>query len=239
MKLLQVALLGCTAAVASVLVTDQKPLHAPAPISIPSGISLDDSTDDWWLQQTDFLKTTFQDTIDTIEAVVDATVSATSKLRNKVLTELRDISRENQHLFIHGDGNEPQTIYDFITNSPQTTIVAKFVADSEYLTNLLNSTNDLHTLFVPTDEAFRHLPKHDDLPKEVITSLIEYHIAPGKYEAKKVFSSYTVPTLRKEKTMGGEAQRLRPSISWKGAKLNFYSSIIGVDIVSFSYSSSF
>lgn len=98
----------------------------------------------------------------------------------------------------------------------------------------LNSTHANYTVFAPTDKAFEKIPKHPDHEpsKELIESILKYHVSPDFYPAQRVLVTHTVPTLLESDSLGSEPrpQRLAFKINLKGLTVNFYSRIVAVNI---------
>ncbi|KAL4895769.1 FAS1 domain-containing protein [Aspergillus ambiguus] len=125
------------------------------------------------------------------------------------------------------------TIYELIAASKYTTILAKIINEDEELVQLLNSTRANHTVFAPTDEAFKKIPHHHhhEPSKELIRAVMRYHIAPGIYTAPQIFHSHTVPTVLESPDLGDKLpQRLAVRVRWKGLTVNYYSRIVAIDI---------
>lgn len=85
----------------------------------------------------------------------------------------------------------PSTHFDSIaTNHPELTIFVALVNKAK-LKDLFNGTGPF-TVFAPTDEAFKKLgqKKLDELSKpenqDELSSLLIYHVVPGKYMAKNL-----------------------------------------------------
>jgi hypothetical protein len=113
------------------------------------------------------------------------------------------------------------TIYEAISKSKYTTIFAKYVDEDGDLVSLLNSTKANYTLFVPTDEALKKLPKDFDPPKEVVKKVLQYHLAPGLLPSYKLAWLHTVPTTFIPKQLGGFPQRVKASfVPFFGLKIN-------------------
>jgi len=126
-----------------------------------------------------------------------------------------------------------KTVYELIASSKYTTKLAKLINEYPDLVKALNGTAANFTIFAPTDEAFEKIPKHhkDHKPsKEIIEKILSYHVSTDFYPAGRVLVSHTIPTLLKEEALGGESQRLRVGLGWKGLAVNFYSRIVAVNI---------
>ncbi|KAL4914888.1 Fasciclin domain-containing protein [Aspergillus aurantiobrunneus] len=155
--------------------------------------------------------------------------------------------------------NNPQTIYQLISDSKYTTILAKIIDEDRELVEYLNSTDHKFTFFAPTDYAFRKIPhrhrhRHHDndndngngdddhrIPKEVIRAILRYHSSPEVLNAAKLFHSHTIPSALDDPLLGtrpsssnkdkeGLPQRLAVRAGFKGLTLNFHSHIIAPDI---------
>jgi Fasciclin domain len=133
----------------------------------------------------------------------------------------------------HHDHPKPnETIYQLISKSKYTTKLAKLIDEDADLVKLLNSTKANHTIFAPTDFAFKKIP--DDAPKppkEVIKKVLLYHVAPGLYPAGRVLFDHTVPTALEEPLLGDAPQRIAARLGFRGLTLNFYSRVIAANIV--------
>lgn len=131
----------------------------------------------------------------------------------------------------HGKPNE--TVYQLIAGSKYTTKLAKLINQFDDLVQLLNGTAANYTVFAPTDKAFEKIRKHHPKPsKEFLKELLTYHVSSDFYPAGRVLVSRTIPTLKKEETLGG-VQRLSTQIGLRGLTVNFYSRIVAIDIVSY------
>ena len=126
------------------------------------------------------------------------------------------------------------TTYELIAKSNYTKKFFKLVKEHEKFGKLLNSTDQNYTLFVPTDEAFEHIP-HDKKHKpsdEFVEDVLNYHLGVGEYPASRILFTHTVPTTLKEKLLGDKPQRLRTSVGLSGVRVNLYSKVIAVNFVS-------
>lgn len=131
----------------------------------------------------------------------------------------------------HGKPNS--TVYELISKSKYTTKLAALIAEDSELVELLNSTKANFTVFAPTDAAFAKIPEHAPKPsKEFIKKVLLYHVSPGLFPAGKLLFSHTVPTLLNETLLGDKAQRLSAHLQFGGVKINYYSKVVAVNIVS-------
>ncbi len=130
-----------------------------------------------------------------------------------------------------GDHTENRTIYQLISTNRHTTKFAELLSEYEDLIDLLNSTKANHTLFVPVNEAFSHIPDHKKPSKKFIEDVLRYHITHGLYPAAKILATHTLPTALEEKLLGGRAQRLRVRVGITGLRVNFYSKVIFANAV--------
>ncbi|KAL2823416.1 Fasciclin domain-containing protein [Aspergillus cavernicola] len=114
-----------------------------------------------------------------------------------------------------------KTIYQLISESRYTTILAKIIDEDSELVDYLNSTDHNFTFFAPTDYAFRKIPchrHHDDdddddkgddgddgdhrIPKEVVRALLRYHSSPDVLSAVQLFHSHTIPSALEDPLLG-------------------------------------
>jgi len=106
------------------------------------------------------------------------------------------------------------------------------INDDPDLVKLLNSTKANHTLFVPTDYAFKRVPKKIDIPKDVIKKIILYHVSPGLWPTFGLLFQHTAPTELKLPTLGDNPQRLLAK--WlgpiRGVRINYYSKVVAGNI---------
>ncbi|CBF88824.1 hypothetical protein AN0768.2 [Aspergillus nidulans FGSC A4] len=152
-----------------------------------------------------------------------------------------------------------KTIYQLISESKYTNILAKIIDQDPKLVEFLNSTHHKITVFAPTDDAFRkilhhHHHRHHDghdgngherdgdgdkdhhIPKEVIRYFASYHSSPEILTAAKLFHAHTVNSALNDSLLGtdkhdnGLPQRLAVRAGFKGLTINFYSHVVAADI---------
>ena len=111
------------------------------------------------LPSKDALVSTIGETADRLASAFDSAVDAVEDARHELSDKLTDI------LSGHDDDDKHKhhhlTIYELIQHSEYTTKFAKIVDEHPSIVKLLNSTKANHTLFVPTDAAFKDVP-HDE-----------------------------------------------------------------------------
>ncbi|OBR12877.1 Fasciclin domain-containing protein [Colletotrichum higginsianum IMI 349063] len=180
----------------------------------------------WWdrVPSKDSIVNTVEDGIDSLSAHIES-----------ALHSLEDtVENKFDHLLEEEVFNEPRpsskTIYELISESEHTTEFAKLVEGYEDIVKVLKSTEANHTLFVPTNSAFEHIPKHKKPGKEVIEAILKYHVGVGEYDAKRVLHTHTLPTLLNEPFLGDKPQRLRTSVGLGGVRINFYAKVVAVNI---------
>jgi uncharacterized surface protein with fasciclin (FAS1) repeats len=134
----------------------------------------------------------------------------------------------------HGKPHHPHvsnlTVYELINKSKYTTELAKIINEYPELVELLNGTKANYTLFAPTDEAFKKLPKNGKEPsKEYIKGALLHHISDQFYPKGRLLHSYTLPTLYKPDNLGHE-QRLTVRFTLHGPAIDFYSHLVATNI---------
>jgi uncharacterized surface protein with fasciclin (FAS1) repeats len=123
------------------------------------------------------------------------------------------------------------TLYELISKSKYTTKAAKLIDEFPEIVKALNSTAHNYTIFVPTDRAFKKIPKHAPKPsKKVLKAFLEYHASKEFFPARRVLASTTIPTALKDEAIGGFPQRLSTQVGLRGLTINFYSRVVAVNI---------
>ncbi|KAK3336872.1 fasciclin domain family [Cercophora scortea] len=131
----------------------------------------------------------------------------------------------------HGHHGDPtKTVYELIKESKYTQRFAELISEYGDIKELLEDTKKNRTLFVPTDRAFEHIPKHKKPSKEFILALLKYHVVPGSYPVKRILFTHTVPTELELDSLDDHPQRLRIGVSLFGVYLNFYSKVVAANI---------
>jgi len=214
-----IAALSCVAVANAFILPDPK-------IFEQSAIKNDDRRS-WWdrVPSKDSIVNTVEDGVDSLSAHIEG---ALHTLEDTVENKIEDLFEA--HLLNEPDISD-KSIYELISECEHTTEFAKLVNDYEGIVEVLKSTKANHTLFVPTNSAFEHIPKHHKKPsKEAIEAILKYHIGIGDYDAKRVLRTHTIPTLLDEPLLGGKPQRLRTSVGLGGVRVNFYAKVVAVNI---------
>jgi hypothetical protein len=185
---------------------------------------------------------------DTLDYLPQAVRGGIHKLEDKFYDDLDTLSEEDEDdeydigfpLAKPHDGDKKHghhlanlTIWEIISKSNHTTKFAKIVSEHEGIVELLNSTKANHTLFVPVDSAFKHIPEDHEKPSdEFVEALLKYHIGLDAYPARDVITAHTLPTVLNESWLGDKPQRLRTRVGLGGWNVNFYSKIVAANLVS-------
>lgn len=150
-------------------------------------------------------------------------------------TEGEDDSEADRPRHGHKPHRSNETIYEIIKKSKYTTKFAKLIEDFPHVVELLKCTDSGNlTLFVPTDKAFERIPDHGKdkkPPKEVVEAMLKYHVGIGFYPAGRILHTHTIPTAYKESWLGGHHQRLRARVGLGGVRINFFSKVVGANLV--------
>lgn len=123
------------------------------------------------------------------------------------------------------------TLYEMISQDEHCTVFAKFLSEFDDIVKKLNSSSSTHSVFVPTDAAFKKFSDLPNPPRKYLRSFVEYHVSPDLLPVRKVFSSRTIPTLLEENELGPYPQRISIQLGIRGLTLNYMSHVIRPDIV--------
>lgn len=158
------------------------------------------------------------------------------ELAQTVVEHDLDISTDDSGSYqvesLFGSHKPHHTIYEKIKKNKHSKIFAKLVDEFDDIVKKLNSSSSTHTVFVPSDKAFKKFHRHPRPPKEFLKAFVEYHISPECLSAKKIFSMRTIPTcLEDHKELGHYPQRISTQFGLRGLTLNFLSHIVKSNIV--------
>lgn len=128
------------------------------------------------------------------------------------------------------------TMWDLISKSRHARRFYELVKGDQDVVNMLRDEKHNHTVFVPSNRAFRLLDKftkRHDLPRKLIHQVLLYHIAPGVHRSQDLRYHNTLETSLPDGDLGNNMhQRLRVGLNRDGPSLNFYSQFTMFDIVS-------
>ena len=234
----------------------QAPLSSGGSSSVPSEDAGDSTPQSWWdslMSSKDDVFSTLGEVQDSLTESFNDAIDAVNELGASVKDQLNEAAADaldgghhggdgghhkkpHRH---HGGGGKHDfpdlTIYQLISLSNYTKKFAKLVDEYPSVVKVLNGTKANYTLFVPLDEAFDHIPDDDDHKpsKEQIETALMYHVGLGRYPAKRLLFTHTLPTALEEGFLGDEAQRIRISGGLlSGLRANFITKVIPVDVVS-------
>ena len=132
--------------------------------------------------------------------------------------------------------NPNKTVYELIAESKYSTKLAELISEDQELVDLLNGTTANFTVFVPIDKAFDKIPEEGKkVLKERAREILSYHISPNFYPAGRILVTRTVPTLLEGKYLSRDPkvtpQRLSTNIGLRGLTVNYYSRVVGANLV--------
>ncbi|VUC28467.1 unnamed protein product [Clonostachys rosea] len=232
MKSAALCLLAASSSLAAVLPGPpvQVPLGGVNPTSHShhGGHGADDESQqsllDSWFETLQPVKDSITSVIDDATDELASAASTLNGFKDDMFRKLQDATDQAKREF------PDLTIYELIQLSNHTKKFAKALDKFPHVVKILNGTETNHTLFVPIDEAFEHLPDHEPPSKEYIEAALKYHIGLGDYPVPRLLSTNTLPTAYNERGLGGEPQRLRTRVSLAGVTVNFYSKVVAADI---------
>ncbi|ROW02963.1 hypothetical protein VSDG_01762 [Cytospora chrysosperma] len=192
-----------------------------------------------WLPSADSISSSVHNTVDslssTIEDAIDNVKGTFEAELESLFDEEEDYGMDSSSIDVsnrphHGHKKSEKTIYQLISECKYTSKFAKLVDEYDDIVQLLNGTSANYTLFVPVDDAFKHIPEDKKPSKEFVEAVLKYHIGLGLYPAGRVLVTHTLPTALNEPFLGGKPQRLRTSVGLlSGVRVNFYSKVVAVD----------
>lgn len=97
-----------------------------------------------------------------------------------------------------------QTTWELIQQNPHTSRLAELIANDKDLIELLRK-NENHTVFAPTNQALDQL---EHLPEKAMSSLLRYHIVPGRVHIDDLALHQTLATKLTEGSLGKLPQRI-------------------------------
>lgn len=170
--------------------------------------------------------------LDDLASLGEDSLSSLEDAASSILdTALGAYAGGNRHHH-HPPPTEGLTIWEILEKSEHGTTFASLIKEYDDLVEILSSTDKNHTVFVPTDAAFDKIRKdhHEKPSREDLEDFLRNHIVPGNVEAKQMWHRNTLPTLLKEKALGGDPQRLRVRFGLRGVNINVHSRVVVADV---------
>lgn len=114
-----------------------------------------------------------------------------------------------------------------------TSRLAELLADDKDLVKILNSTTANHTFFALTNHALEGLPRRNSPNPKFMSSLLRYHILPGRLSIEHIAGHGTLPTKLTEPALESRLpQRIVVREHHNGVMLNRGSRVVAADMVS-------
>ncbi|KAJ5961265.1 uncharacterized protein N7479_008415 [Penicillium vulpinum] len=125
-----------------------------------------------------------------------------------------------------------RTTWELIKECEHTSRLAELIADDKALIEILNSTTGNHTFFAPTNHVLEKLPRERNGPSsKFMSSLLRYHILPGRFSIHHVAGHQTLATKLEEPALGFNLpQRIAVRQHHDGVVLNGKSRVVGADM---------
>lgn len=126
-----------------------------------------------------------------------------------------------------------KTTWELIKTNEHTSRLADLLADDKDLIEILNSTAANHTFFALTNRALEGLPRRNGPNPKFMSSLLRYHILPGRLSIDHIAGHGTLPTKLTEPALESRLpQRIVVREHHNGVMLNRRSRVVGADMVS-------
>ncbi|CAI7632031.1 unnamed protein product [Penicillium viridicatum] len=124
-----------------------------------------------------------------------------------------------------------KTTWELIKTNEHTSRLAELLADDKDLIEILNSTTANHTFFALTNRAIEGLPRRNGPNPKFMSSLLRYHILPGRLSIEHIAGHGTLPTKLTEPALESKLpQRIVVREHHNGVMLNRRSRVVGADM---------
>ncbi|CAI7608455.1 unnamed protein product [Penicillium glandicola] len=124
-----------------------------------------------------------------------------------------------------------KTTWELIQESEYTSRLAELIADDNDLIEIFNSTTANHTFFALTNHALERLPRRNGHSPKFMSSLLRYHILPGRVSIHNIGGHQTLPTKLTEPALESDLpQRIVVREHHDGVVLNGRSRVVGADM---------
>lgn len=126
-----------------------------------------------------------------------------------------------------------KTTWELIKSNEHTSRLAELLTDDKDLVDILNSTEANHTFFALRNHALEGLPRRNGPNPKFMSSLLRYHILPGRLSIEHIVSHGTLPTKLIEPALESRLpQRIVVREHHNGVMLNRRSRVVAADMVS-------
>ncbi|KAJ5407172.1 hypothetical protein N7465_008456 [Penicillium sp. CMV-2018d] len=124
-----------------------------------------------------------------------------------------------------------KTTWELIKTNEHTSRLAELLADDKDLIEILNSTTANHTFFALTNRALEGLPRRNGPNPKFMSSLLRYHILPGRLSIEHIAGHGTLPTKLTEPALESKLpQRIVVREHHNEVMLNRRSRVVGADM---------
>ncbi|KAJ5615241.1 hypothetical protein N7537_000355 [Penicillium hordei] len=124
-----------------------------------------------------------------------------------------------------------KTTWELIKSNEHTSRLAELLVDDKDLIEILNSTTANHTFFALTNRALEGLPRRNGRNPMFMSSLLRYHILPGRLSIEHIAGHGTLPTKLTEPALESRLpQRIVVREHHNGVMLNRRSRVVGADM---------
>ncbi|KAJ5488100.1 hypothetical protein N7453_011554 [Penicillium expansum] len=126
---------------------------------------------------------------------------------------------------------DDKTTWELIKENEYTSRLAELLAEDKNLIEILNSTTANHTFFALTNYALEGLPRRNGPSPKFMSSLLRYHILPGRFTIQHIAGHGTLPTKLTEPALESDLpQRIVVREHHDGVILNERSRVVGADM---------
>ncbi|KGO39003.1 hypothetical protein PEX1_031410 [Penicillium expansum] len=124
-----------------------------------------------------------------------------------------------------------KTTWELIKENEYTSRLAELLAEDKDLIEILNSTTANHTFFALTNYALEGLPRRNGPSPKFMSSLLRYHILPGRFTIQHIIGHGTLPTKLTEPALESDLpQRIVVREHHNRVMLNERSRVVGADM---------
>ncbi|CAG8190766.1 unnamed protein product [Penicillium nalgiovense] len=160
---------------------------------------------------------------------------ATENVDTTAMTDHADtdtIRSTGQSMPVQARSATDKTTWELIRGNEHTSRLAELIANDNDLIDILNSTTANHTFFALTNQALEGRPRGRNGPSpKFMSSLLRYHILPGRLSIQHIAGHGTLPTKLTERALESNLpQRIVVRDHHNGVMLNWRSRVVGADM---------